>query len=93
MAGAAVALLTSATADAQTSSIGYGAGYHPVAIGAATGAVAVTTAAVIGSSYSALPSGCAKSFHSAIIYYHCGSAWYRPAPLNGGTEYVAVEAP
>jgi|GraSoiStandDraft_51_1057287.scaffolds.fasta_scaffold459457_1 hypothetical protein len=67
----------------------YGYGAHPVARAATVGAMAVTTGAVIGSMYHALPSNCATVVHSGGTYHHCGSAWYQSH--NG--QYVAVTAP
>lgn len=68
---------------------GYGYGHRPVARAATVGAIAVTTAAVVGSRYHALPSNCATVVRGGGTYHHCGSAWYQGQ--NG--EYVAVSAP
>jgi len=69
---------------------GYGhGGYHPVARGAAVGAMAVTTGAVIGSMYHTLPSSCVTVVRVGVTYHQCGSAWYR----SQGGEYVVVAQP
>jgi len=68
---------------------GYGYGNRPVARAATVGAMAVTTAAVIGSRYHALPSNCVTVMRAGGTYHHCGSAWYQGQ--NG--EYIAVSAP
>jgi len=68
---------------------GYGRGYHPVARAATVGAVAVTTGAIIGSTYHSLPSSCMTVVQAGATYHHCGSAWYQRH--NG--EYITVVAP
>ncbi len=68
---------------------GYGRGYHPVARAATVGAVAVTTGAIIGSTYHSLPSSCMTVVQAGATYHHCGSAWYQRH--NG--EYSTVVAP
>ena len=68
---------------------GYGRGYHPVARAATVGAIAVTTGAIIGSTYHSLPSNCSTVVRAGGTYHHCGSAWYQTH--NG--EYIAVVAP
>src|SRR5881628_2745088 len=50
---------------------GYGA---PVARGVVAGA---TAAAVMGSYYQTLPSGCTTVDNGGLVYHHCGSTWYR----------------
>jgi len=65
---------------------GYGYGAHPVARGAVAGA---TAAAVMGSYYRTLPSGCVTVNNGGVIYYHCGSTWYRAE----GSQYLVVPAP
>lgn len=63
---------------------GYGAG---VIAGAAVGA------AIVGSYYSALPSGCASVYRVGNPYYQCGSAWYQPVYSGSTVQYVVVDAP
>ncbi len=65
---------------------GYGYGAHPVARGAVAG---VTAAAVMGSYYNSLPTGCATVNQGGIVYHHCGSTWYQ----NSGGRYLVVTAP
>jgi hypothetical protein len=65
---------------------GYGYGAHPVARGAVAG---VTAAAVMGSYYNTLPSGCATVNRGGLIYHHCGSTWYQ----DSGGQYLVVTAP
>ncbi|MSQ98035.1 MAG: hypothetical protein EXR85_01865 [Xanthomonadales bacterium] len=71
---------------------GWGGGYyHPVAAGVAIGAVAVTTAAVLGSYYYALPStGCAQVLVTGVSYYQCGSAYYQQTWSGSNVVYVVV---
>lgn len=66
-------------------------GYHPVAAGAFIGAVAVTTAAVVGSYYYALPpSGCTVVVTNGISYHRCGSAYYQQTWQGDTVVYVVV---
>lgn len=68
---------------------GYGYGYHPVARGAAI----ATTAAVMGSYYSALPSGCVTVVRVGINYSRCGSVWYQPVYSGANVQYMVVGEP
>jgi hypothetical protein len=63
-----------------------GYGYHPVARGAVAGA---TAAAVMGSYYATLPTGCATVTQMGVVYHHCGSTWYKTV----GTQYLVVPQP
>ena len=66
-------------------------GYHPVAAGAFIGAVAVTTAAVVGSYYYALPpSGCTVVVTNGISYQRCGSVYYQQTWQGDTVVYVVV---
>lgn len=67
--------------------------YHPVARAAVATAAAVTTAAVIGSMYRALPTGCVTILRGGLTYYQCGSAWYQPTYVGSSVQYVVVTAP
>ena len=70
---------------------GYGGGYyHPVARAAYIGAVAVTTAAVIGSYYYALPAGCTTVIKSGVTYSYCGSVYYQKTMSGNDVVYVVV---
>lgn len=69
---------------------GYGGYYHPIAAGVAIGAVAVTTAAIVGSYYYALPSGCSPYYLNSINYYHCGSVYYQQTWSGNDIVYVVV---
>lgn len=57
---------------------GYHGGYyhHPVAAGVTIGAVAVTTAAVLGSYYRTLPPSCTVVVKNGVSYHYCGSVYY-----------------
>jgi hypothetical protein len=69
---------------------GYGGYYHPIAAGVAIGAVAVTTAAIVGSYYYALPPGCSPYYLNSINYYHCGSVYYQQTWSGNDIVYVVV---
>ncbi len=72
---------------------GYGHGgyyHHPIAAGIAIGAVAVTTAAVMGSYYYALPPGCTTVYRGALPYYYCGSVYYEKSWSGNDVVYVVV---
>lgn len=72
---------------------GYRGGYyrHPVAAGAVIGAMAVTTAAVIGSYYYALPpTGCTTVITNGISYQRCGSVYYQQTMSGSDVVYVVV---
>ena len=69
---------------------GYG-NYHPIAAGVAIGAVAVTTAAVMGSYYRALPpTGCTTVIQNGVSYSHCGSVYYQQTWSGNDVVYVVV---
>lgn len=70
---------------------GYGGGYyHPVAAGVAIGAMAVTTAAVLGSYYYALPPSCTVVVRGGISYHYCGSVYYQQTWSGNDPVYVVV---
>jgi hypothetical protein len=65
--------------------------YHPIAAGVAIGAVAVTTRAVMGSYYYALPpSGCTIVYRNGISYHYCGSVYYQQSYSGNSVVYVVV---
>lgn len=69
----------------------HGGYYHPVATAAFIGAVAVTTAAVVGSYYYALPpSGCTVVIKNGISYHYCGSVYYQQTWSGNDVVYVVV---
>jgi len=68
---------------------GWGYGAHPVARGAAI----ATTAAVMGSYYASLPSGCVTVVRVGINYSRCGSTWYQPTYSGANVQYVVVAEP
>lgn len=71
---------------------GYGRYRHPVAAGAFIGAMAVTTAAVIGSYYYALPpTGCTTVITNGITYQQCGSVYYQQTMSGNDVVYVVVD--
>ena len=77
---------------------GYGDGYHgccyhPVAAGAAVVAGAAITAAAIGSTSYALPSGCVTTVVNGITYSDCSGTWYMPQFNGTSTSYVVVGSP
>lgn len=73
---------------------GYGhhGGYyhHPIAAGVAIGAIAVTTAAVLGSYYRTLPPGCTTVVRAGVSYYYCGSVYYQQTWSGNDVVYVVV---
>lgn len=71
---------------------GYRPGYirYPVAAGAVIGAMAVTTAAVIGSYYYHLPTSCTVVVKSGISYHYCGSVYYQKTWSGNDVVYVVV---
>lgn len=76
---------------------GYGHGhccgndwYHPVAAGVVIGAVAVSTAAVVGSYYRSLPAGCTVVVKDGSSYHYCGSVYYRKTWHGNDVVYVVV---
>ena len=68
---------------------GWGYGAHPVARGAAI----ATTAAVMGSYYASLPSGCVTVVRVGINYSRCGSTWYQPTYSGANVQYMVVAEP
>jgi hypothetical protein len=69
---------------------------YPVAAGIAAGvvigAVAVTTAAAVGSAYYALPpSGCVTVVRNGVSYYQCGSVYYQQTWQGSDVVYVVVD--
>lgn len=69
----------------------HGGYYHPVATGMAIGAVAVTTAAVMGSYYYALPpTGCTVVVKAGVSYHYCGSVYYQQTWSGNDVVYVVV---
>lgn len=75
---------------------GWGGGWgyhHPIAAGAFIGAVAVTTAAVMGSYYYGLPSGCNPYYYNSMNYHHCGSVYYQQTMSGADVVYVVVADP
>lgn len=65
--------------------------YHPVARAAAIGAIAVTTAAVVGSMFYALPpTGCSTVIMNGMTYSHCGSVYYQQTWSGNDVVYVVV---
>ena len=69
---------------------GWGDIDHPIAAGAA---IAATTAIVVGSYYSALPSGCMKVIENGMTYYTCNGYWYQPVYKGSSVTYVVVNQP
>jgi hypothetical protein len=73
---------------------GWGGYYdHPVGAFAAGAVVGATTAAVLGSRYYALPSGCSPYPYASLTYYSCGGAWYQPSYQGDTVVYVVVDKP
>jgi hypothetical protein len=70
---------------------GYGRVRYPVAAGMAIGAMAVTTAAVMGSYYYALPTGCMAVVINGITYDQCGSVYYQKTWQGNDVVYVVVQ--
>ena len=64
--------------------------YHPVAAGVVIGAMAVTTAAALGSYYHALPPGCTVVVRSGVSYHYCGSVYYQQTWSGNDVVYVVV---
>lgn len=71
---------------------GYHGGYyhHPIAAGVAIGAVAVTTAAVLGSYYRTLPPSCTVVVRAGVSYHYCGSVYYQQTWSGNDVVYVVV---
>jgi hypothetical protein len=67
--------------------------HHPIAAGAFIGAMAVTTAAMVGSYYYALPSSCNMVVYNSVNYHHCGSAYYQQTWSGNDVVYVVVDKP
>ena len=72
---------------------GAGCCYHPVATAVAVGAVAATTAAVVGSIVHTVPPACAVTVINGVTYQNCGGAWYQPQYVGTSVQYVVVTAP
>ena len=74
---------------------GWGPGWagHPIARGAAWGAAAAVTAAAIGSTVYALPTGCVSSVYGYATYYNCDGSWYQPQYVGTQVTYQVVEPP
>jgi hypothetical protein len=68
----------------------WGDHYHPVARAAFIGAVAVTTAAVVGSYYYSLPPGCTTVIKNGVSYYYCGTVYYQKTMSGSDVVYVVV---
>jgi Pentapeptide repeats (8 copies) len=69
----------------------HGGYYHPIARGAYIGAVAVTTAAVVGAYYYALPpSGCTTVIKNGVSYSYCGTVYYQKIMSGNDVVYVVV---
>ena len=68
-----------------------GAYYHPIAAGVTIGAVAATTAAVIGSYYRTLPPGCTVVVRGGVSYHYCGSVYYQQTWSGNDVVYVVVQ--
>jgi hypothetical protein len=64
---------------------------HPVAAAAAVGAVAATTAAVVGSMAYSLPPDCTTPMANG--YYQCGDTWYQPQYSGTDVQYEVVNPP
>ena len=64
--------------------------YHPVAAAATIGAIAVTTAAVVGSYYHALPAGCTTVVMNGATYSQCGTVYYQQTWQGSDPVYVVV---
>ena len=69
----------------------HGGYYHPVAAGVVIGAMAVTTAAVIGSYYRTLPPSCTIVIRNGISYHYCGSVYYQQTWSGNDVVYVVVQ--
>jgi len=67
--------------------------YHPVATAAAVGAVAVTTAPVVGSVVHSIPPSCVTTVVNGVTYSQCGGTWYQPQYVGTTVQYVVVAAP
>lgn len=70
---------------------GYGGAYHhPIAAGAVIGAMAVTTAAVVGSYYRTLPPSCTTVIKNGVSYSQCGSVYYQQTWSGNDVVYVVA---
>jgi hypothetical protein len=63
---------------------------HPIAAGVTIGAVAVTTAAVLGSYYRTLPPGCTVVVKGGVSYHYCGTVYYQQTWSGNDVVYVVV---
>jgi hypothetical protein len=68
-----------------------GAYYHPIAAGVTIGAIAVTTAAVLGSYYRTLPPSCTVVVKGGVSYHYCGSVYYQQTWSGNDVVYVVVQ--
>ena len=64
--------------------------HHPIATGAAIGATAAITSAVIGSMVTSLPPACQTTVVNGIGYSNCGGTWYQPQYVGTSVQYVVV---
>lgn len=64
--------------------------YRPVAAGIVIGAVAVTTAAVVGSYYRSLPAGCTVVVKNGVQYHYCGTVYYQKTWYGNDVVYVVA---
>jgi len=55
--------------------------------------VAAGAAYAIGTTYAALPAGCAYSPVGGASYYNCGGYWFQPAYGSNGVYYQVVPTP
>jgi hypothetical protein len=53
--------------------------------------MAVTSAAVVGSYYAALPSGCTTVVMNGVSYSQCGSVYYQKTWQGNDVVYVVVQ--
>jgi hypothetical protein len=71
-----------------------GWGDYPIGAGIAIGATAAwATAAMYGSAYYALPSGCSPYPYHTYTYYNCGGAYYQPQYEGDTIVYVSTPDP
>ena len=64
--------------------------HHPIATGAAIGATAAITSAVVGSMVRTLPPACQTVMVNGIGYSNCGGTWYQPQYVGTTVQYVVV---
>jgi Tfp pilus assembly protein FimV len=85
----AQAQAATATAQAQQAQAQAQAAQAQAAAAAAPAAAAV----VIGTTATALPSGCISQTAGGGSYFQCGSTWYQPSFKGTNLVYVVVAAP